>query len=97
MAEEERSWSFAPVRKPAAPKVADMAWCRDAVDVFILAKLEAKKLTPNPDADRVTLLRRATFDLTGLPPTPEEIEAFIRDSAPDDAAFARPKVEKVTF
>ena len=82
-------WAFAPVRKPAAPKVAGLAWCRDAVDLFVLSKIEAKKLTPNPDADRSTLLRRATFDLTGLPPTPEEIDAFVRDPAPDDQAFAR--------
>ncbi|MEQ1853054.1 MAG: DUF1549 domain-containing protein, partial [Chthoniobacteraceae bacterium] len=86
---EEPWWSFLPVRKPAVPKVADMAWCRDGSDVFILAKLEAKGLKPNPDADRVTLLRRASFDLTGLPPSPEEIEAFRRDAAPDDQAFAR--------
>jgi hypothetical protein len=86
---EEPLWSFAPLRKPAAPKVTGIAWCRDAVDVFILAKLEAKGITPNPDADRVTLLRRSTFDLTGLPPSPEEIEAFRRDPSPDDQAFAR--------
>jgi Protein of unknown function (DUF1549)/Protein of unknown function (DUF1553) len=86
---EEPWWSFLPVRKPAVPKVADMAWCRDGSDVFILAKLEAKGLKPNPDADRITLLRRASFDLTGLPPSPEEIEAFRRDPAPDDQAFAR--------
>jgi hypothetical protein len=89
VAAEEKPWSFAPVRKPAAPKVAGLAWCRDAVDVFVLAKIEAKKFTPNPDADRTTLLRRATYDLTGLPPTPEEIESFVRDASPDDQAFAR--------
>ncbi len=85
----EKPWSFVPIKKPAAPKVANFAWCRDGVDVFVLAKLEAKKLTPNPEADRTTLLRRATYDLTGLPPTPEEIESFVRDGSPDDQAFAR--------
>ena len=86
---EEKPWSFAIIKKPAAPKVSRVAWCRDAVDLFVLSKIEAKKLTPNPDADRTTLLRRATFDLTGLPPTPEEIESFVRDASNDDQAFAR--------
>ncbi len=82
-------WSFAPVRKPAIPAVKNAAWLKDGTDVFILAKLEAAGIAPNPDADRATLLRRATFDLTGLPPTPDELSAFARDPAPDDAAFAK--------
>ena len=82
-------WSFIPVRKPAVPAVKNAAWLRDGTDVFILAKLEAVGVAPSPDADRATLLRRATFDLTGLPPTPEELSAFMRDPAPDDAAFAK--------
>ena len=82
-------WSFAPVRKPAVPAVKNSAWLKDGLDVFILAKLEATGIAPNPDADRATLLRRATFDLTGLPPTPEEITAFLRDASPDDLAFAK--------
>lgn len=85
----DQPWSFTPIKKPAAPKVANLAWCRDGVDVFVLSKLEAKNLAPNPDADRTTLLRRATYDLTGLPPTPAEIESFVRDGSPDDQAFAR--------
>lgn len=85
----EKPWSFAPIKKPAAPKVANLAWCRDGVDVFVLAKIEAKKFSPNPNADRTTLLRRATYDLTGLPPTPEEIESFVRDASSEDQAFAR--------
>jgi hypothetical protein len=85
----EIPWSFAPIKKPAAPKVTNLAWCRDGVDVFVLAKMEAKNLTPNPDADRTTLLRRASYDLTGLPPTPEEIESFVRDASTDDQALAR--------
>ena len=82
-------WSFAPVRKPAVPAVKNSAWLKDGLDVFILAKLEAAGIAPNPDADRATLLRRATFDLTGLPPTPDELAAFLRDAAPDDVAFAK--------
>ena len=89
VAAEPPPWSLAPVRKPAAPKVKDVAWLKDGVDVFILAKLEAAGIAPNADADRATLLRRASFDLTGLPPTPEEIAAFVRDPAADDTAFAK--------
>jgi hypothetical protein len=88
-AAESLHWSFAPVRKPAIPAVKNAAWLKDGTDVFILAKLEAAGIAPNPDADRATLLRRATFDLTGLPPTPEELAAFVRDPANDDAAFAK--------
>ena len=82
-------WSFAPVRKPAVPAVKNSAWLKDGLDVFILAKLEAAGIAPNPDADRATLLRRATLDLTGLPPTPDELAAFLRDAVADDAAFAK--------
>ena len=82
-------WSFAPVAKPAVPAVKNTAWLKDGLDVFILAKLEAAGIAPNPDADRATLLRRASFDLTGLPPTPDELSAFLRDAAPEDAAFAK--------
>ncbi|MEO6741543.1 MAG: DUF1549 and DUF1553 domain-containing protein [Chthoniobacteraceae bacterium] len=89
MAAESLHWSFAPVRKPAVPAVKNSTWLKDGVDVFVLAKLDAAGVAPSPDADRATLLRRATFDLTGLPPTPEELAAFVRDPAPDDAAFAK--------
>src|SRR4051812_9570121 len=82
-------WSFAPVKKPAIPAVKNTAWIKDGVDVFVLAKLELAGIAPNPDADRATLLRRATYDLTGLPPTPEDLTAFVHDPAPDDAAFAK--------
>ena len=78
-AAEPLHWSFTPVRKPAIPAVKNAAWLRDGTDVFILAKLEAAGIAPNPDADRATLLRRATFDLTGLPPTAEELAAFVRE------------------
>jgi hypothetical protein len=89
VAAENVHWSFAPVRKPAIPAVKNVGWLKDGTDVFILAKLEAAGIAPNPDADRATLLRRATFDLTGLPPTPEELHAFVRDPATDDTAFAK--------
>ncbi len=82
-------WSFLPVRKSAIPTVKNAVWLRDGTDVFILAKIEAAGIAPNPDADRSTPLRRATFDLTGLPPTPEELAAFMRDPANDDTAFAK--------
>jgi hypothetical protein len=82
-------WSFAPIRKPAAPPVKNTTWLRDGLDTFILARLEAAGVAPNPDADRPTLLRRVSYDLTGLPPTPEEIVAFASDPSPDDAALAK--------
>jgi len=80
-------WAFQPVRRPAPPAVKNMAWVKSPIDAFILAELEKKGLTPAPPADRRTLIRRATFDLTGLPPTPEEVEAFIADRSPN--AFAK--------
>ena len=78
-AEAPRHWSFQPVRRPTLPRVKDAAWIKTPIDAFALAKLEAKGLAPSPPADPRTLIRRATFDLTGLPPTPEEVEAFVRD------------------
>ena len=77
------TWAFQPVRKPAEPAVHDRAWVKTPIDAFVLAKLEAQNLHPSPQADRRTLIRRATFDLTGLPPTPGEVEAFVRDTSPD--------------
>ena len=85
--EQRRWWAFQPVRPVPPPGVKDTAWVRSPIDRFILAELEARGMTPARPADRPTLLRRATFDLTGLPPTPEEVEAFLRDDSPD--AFAR--------
>jgi mono/diheme cytochrome c family protein len=82
--ERQRSfWSFRPVKKPAVPKVKAPAWIRTPVDAFILAKLEAKGLKPNPPADRRTLIRRATYNLTGLPPTPAQVDAFLNDKSPN--------------
>ncbi|MFL5341266.1 MAG: DUF1549 domain-containing protein, partial [Gemmataceae bacterium] len=76
-------WSFQPVRKPALPAVKDTAWPRTDADRFILARLEAEGLHPAAAADKRTLLRRATFDLTGLPPTPDEIDTFLKDDSAD--------------
>jgi mono/diheme cytochrome c family protein len=83
----KKHWAFQPVRTPAVPNVRDGAWPLTAIDRFILAKLEEKGLRPSPAADRPTLIRRATFDLIGLPPTPEEVAAFEADRSPD--AFAK--------
>lgn len=75
-------WSLLPVKNPQVPKVKNAAWVANPIDAFILAKLEAKKLMHAPAADRRTLLRRVTFDLTGLPPTPEAVDAFVADKSP---------------
>ena len=82
-AARESWWAYRLLAKPDAPAVRDTGWVRNGVDRFILAKLEEKGLAPAPEADRVTLIRRATYDLTGLPPTPEEIAAFEADGSPD--------------
>ena len=76
-------WSFRPTTRSRPPKVTQSSWVRNPVDAFILAELEANDLKPAAEADRATLLRRLTFDLTGLPPTPEEIDAFLNDKRPD--------------
>ena len=80
-AEERRKdhWAWQPVHKTQPPPVANANWPRDPLDRFILAKLDQAKLSPAPDADPYTLIRRAHFTITGLPPTPEEVEAFVKD------------------
>ena len=83
LAAARKFWSFQPVSDPAPPSVRDQSWPRAAFDRFILARLEACGLAPGPSADKRTLLRRATFDLLGLPPTPEELEAFLHDRSPN--------------
>src|SRR5438309_5696078 len=82
-AQYEELWSFLPLKHPAIPAVTHGEWVRNAIDNFVLARLEKESLTPSPEADRRSLIRRVTYDLTGLPPTPEEVEAFVADSAPD--------------
>ena len=76
-------WSWQPVKAPDVPKVAQKSWVRQPIDAFILAKLEAQKLKPSPDADRATFIRRATLDAWGLIPTPEEVSAFVNDKSPN--------------
>jgi len=78
-----KNGSIRPVERPAVPAVQDRDWCRNPIDSFILARLETAGLEPAPAADRVTLIRRLCYDLTGLPPTPEEVDAFVADLAPD--------------
>ena len=75
-------WSFLPVKKQAVPAVADTAWCQTPIDNFILARLGENGIRPNPRADKYTLLRRATFDLTGLPPTEAEVQRYLVDDSP---------------
>ncbi len=80
--EARKFWSFQPVSKPASPAVKNGSWPTTEIDRFILARLETAGLNPAVVADKRTLIRRATFDLTGLPPTPEEIDAFLADKSP---------------
>ncbi|MGV3723247.1 MAG: DUF1549 domain-containing protein, partial [Actinomycetota bacterium] len=75
-------WSLRPLRRPASPVVKLKGWARSPIDAFVLAKLEEKGLAPAPTADRPTLIRRLSFDLTGLPPTPDEVEMFSKDRSP---------------
>src|SRR4051794_6803441 len=70
-------WSFRPVKPPSLPAVNNPAWPRNAIDHFILARLDKEGIAPSPEADRVTLIRRLSLDLTGLPPSPEEVDAFL--------------------
>jgi hypothetical protein len=80
-------WPFRPLERPAVPSVQNEAWVQTTVDRYILAELEKRGLQPSPRADKATLLRRVTFDLTGLPPTPEELTTFLNDHSPQ--AFER--------
>lgn len=76
-------WAFVPPRVPSEPPLRARGWARDPLDAHVLARLEREGLAPAPEADRLTLLRRASFVLTGLPPTPEEADAFVADASPD--------------
>ncbi|MBM3997730.1 MAG: DUF1553 domain-containing protein [Planctomycetes bacterium] len=92
-------WSFAPPQRPAIPSLARSAskgWVRNPIDAFILARLDAEKLAPSKEADKITLIRRVYFDLLGLPPSPGQVDAFLKDNRPDayerlvDALLASP-------
>ena len=82
-AEYQPTWSLIAPKRPQPPAVKDAAWVRNPIDNFILADLEKQGLAPAPEADRWTLGRRVSLDLTGLPPAPEELEAFVNDPAAD--------------
>jgi hypothetical protein len=77
----DEHWAFIPPKRPEIPKVTNAAWVRTPIDSFILARLEKEGLTPQPEADKTTLLRRVYLDLTGLPPTPADVDAFLADKS----------------
>jgi hypothetical protein len=82
-AEYQAHWSFVPPKQAPLPAVKDASWPRNPIDHFVLARLEREGLKPSPEADRYTLARRAYLDLIGLPPTPDEADAFVNDPSPD--------------
>lgn len=81
-ADFQRHWSFVPPTRPQLPKVEQAEWVRNQIDRFVLARIEEQRLAPSPEADKRTLIRRVTLDLTGLPPTPAEVEQFLADESP---------------
>jgi Protein of unknown function (DUF1549)/Planctomycete cytochrome C len=100
----ETHWSFVNPVEPQLPKVKNRSWPKNAIDYFVLEQLERKGLSPSPEADRATVLRRVSLDLTGLPPTPEEIDDFLNDKSPNayekvvDRLLASPRYgERMAF
>ncbi|MEP7340714.1 MAG: DUF1549 domain-containing protein, partial [Acidobacteriota bacterium] len=79
----QQHWSFIAPARPPLPQVKNQSWPKNAIDSFVLSKLEAEGLQPSPEADRSTLIRRLSFDLTGLPPTPKELDDFLNDTSPN--------------
>ena len=79
----EKHWSFIPPRRAPLPEISNRAWPRNEIDFFVLKRLEQEGLGPAPEADRATLIRRVSLDLTGLPPTPAEVDAFVNDKSRD--------------
>lgn len=79
----KKHWSFVAPQRPPLPAVSDAKWPRNPIDHFILARLDQDGLKPSPEADRITLLRRASLDLTGLPPSPEDVDSFLEDQSPN--------------
>src|SRR5689334_17427069 len=97
-------WSFIPPKRPPVPTVSGSAWIRNPIDNFVLSRLEREGLHPSPEADKRTLIRRVTLDLTGLPPTPAEVDAFLADSSANaygkvvDRLLASPRyAERMAF
>ena len=84
---DKQYWAYRPLRKVELPAVSAIGWCRNSIDQFILAKLEASKILPSSDADKRTLIRRVAFDLTGLPPSAEDVDKFVADT--DTNAFEK--------
>jgi len=82
-AEYTRHWSFVKPERPSLPEVSDANWPSGGIDHFVLVRLEREGLSPSPEADRYTLIRRVSLDLTGLPPTVDEVDAFVNDESPD--------------
>jgi hypothetical protein len=82
-AEYRKHWAFEPPTRPEPPAVNYGGWVRNTIDVFVLAGIEGAGMTPSPEADRTTLIRRLSADLVGIPPTPEEVDAFVADPSPD--------------
>jgi len=82
-AQWEKHWSFIPPVRTAPPQVSDRAWPKNPIDNFVMARLDREGLKPSPEADKRTLLRRVSFDLTGLPPSPADVKAFVDDSSPN--------------
>ena len=100
----EQHWAFIPPKRPALPEVREKNWVRNAVDAFVLARLEQEGLPHSPEADRRTLIRRVSLDLTGLPPTPAEVQTFLNDTSTDayekvvDRLLASPRyAERMAF
>jgi hypothetical protein len=85
--EAKKYWVYQPLKRPTVPEVKNKAWVKSPIDAFVLAKLETKGLKPVKPADKATLIRRATYDLTGLPPTPEDVDAFVNST--DPGAYAK--------
>ncbi len=79
----QKHWALLPPSRPQPPSVKSRAWPRNPIDAFVLARLEKEGVAPSPEAEKTTLIRRVTLDLTGLPPTPTEVERFLNDRAPD--------------
>ncbi|MSU44272.1 MAG: DUF1553 domain-containing protein [Pedosphaera sp.] len=83
LAKARQFWSLKPIQKHTPPKIEAKSGARNPIDQFVLAKLQAARMKPSPSADKPALLRRATYDLTGLPPAPEEMDAFLADTSPN--------------